>query len=122
MDIKSELGWIHSARSNELSANILRATPDQTDEHQIRAELRIFLDRPHAIIFANKGLPFAGKNVDLFASNDRRFPRGETYEEIGQQIVEIFNEVTAEARATIVALAERPAPMARPAVDDSPSP
>lgn len=82
---------VASFHGNNMSV-FIRIEGNDTDAipEQVDTEIRVFLDEPRAILFANKGARFFGESRKLLESKDR-FVYAKSYNDLASRLVELVN-------------------------------
>jgi hypothetical protein len=88
---------VFSAYASGFSIFVDRNPQDEHDPDQLQAEIRVFVDKPYAILFASKGKRFFGENSDLFGSNDTdRFRNADDYDALADSCIARLNKAISE--------------------------
>lgn len=88
-DVRQETQWLLRGPGDSISAFVDRQPIVHEDETQFHIEIRVFLDRPRATLFAQFGPRYFGQHVDLLGRD--RFVYDERYDRLAETIVERIN-------------------------------
>lgn len=88
MNAPQQTAWVHGRPGGSMSA-FVRLMKGSCDEEQLHVEARVFMDTPRAILFAERGQRYAGKNSPIFSGDEKehRFIYATNYAELFEKCI-----------------------------------
>lgn len=108
-DLQHDLRWIETAGANHSSLYLNNPTVDMYEAEQLSCEFRIFLDSPRAHLFLTYGQQYEFRSTSLLQGK-QPFVYADTYEQLSDKLVSLYNEASGPSWERLHALAEQAQP------------